>query len=81
MTATTGAQAMNKAIAISTMVLVLGAFAYTATCPCDRVPGAWLLGSTEPNPVSDWSFVNDRDAVPLCQLEITTWRPHSINLN
>jgi hypothetical protein len=42
------------------------------------MPGAYLFGTVEPEPVGDWSFAND---VPLCQMEIRTWRPHSINLN
>ena len=72
---------MKKIMAVFGLVLAAGIVAYTTACPCGRVPGAWLMGSTESQPVEDWSFVNDRAAIPLCQLQITTWRPHSINLN
>lgn len=63
------------------VLMIIGAIGYTATCPCGPVPGAWLFGERVEAPVSDWSFVNDRSLVPLCQLQVTTWRAHSINLN
>ena len=62
-------------------LLVIGAAGYLSFCPCGPVPGAWLFGDTHEGEVTDWSFINDREAVPLCQLQITSWRPHSINLN
>jgi len=62
-------------------LLVAGAIYYLSFCPCGPVPGAWLFGDPPDSAVDDWSFVNDREAVPLCQLQVTTWRPHSINLN
>ncbi|MEM1432494.1 MAG: hypothetical protein AAGG11_00390 [Pseudomonadota bacterium] len=62
-------------------LVIVGGGIYTSVCPCERVPGAWLLGEVAAEPVSDWSFINNRDEVPLCQLQVTTWRPHSINLN
>jgi len=63
------------------VLLVVGAVGYLSQCPCEQIPGAWLLGDEHEGEVTDWSFVNDRDAVRLCQLQVTTWRPHSINLN
>ena len=60
---------------------VIGVLVFVSQCPCGPMPGAWLVGEEADAPVSDWSFVNDREAVPLCQLQVTTWRPHSINLN
>ena len=72
---------MNKTVWIVLLVCIAGAVVYTTSCPCSRVPGAWLFGEWVTDPVDDWSFVNDADAVPLCQVEIQTWRPHSINLN
>ena len=62
-------------------VLVAGLVVFMTACPCGPVPGAWLLGEQASAPVEDWSFVNNRNSVPLCQVEITTWRAHSINLN
>ena len=51
-------------------------------CPCERTSGGYLLGSVISEPVSDWSFANDLEAVPLCQIEVSTGLlPHSINLN
>jgi len=62
------------------MAAVLGAglIGFTAVCPCGPVPGAYLFGAVDEQPQRDWKFAND---VPLCQMEITTWRPHSVNLN
>lgn len=61
------------------VVLVAGFMIYSSVCPCDRVPGGFLLGDRVEEPVSDWTFAND---VPLCQLQIYAGiRPHSINLN
>ena len=49
------------------------------TCPCDRMPGGYLLGDASDGPVADWSFAND---VTLCQVQISAGvLPHSINLN
>lgn len=62
-------------------LLVIGLIVFTNLCPCGPVPGAWLLGDEPQGAVTDWSFVNDRDIAPLCQVQINTWRPHSINLN
>lgn len=63
-------------------IVIAGALAaYLNMCPCSRLPGAWLLGDRAETAISDWSFSNDREAAPLCQIQIDTWRPHSINLN
>ena len=71
-----------KIAGISLLVLlIIGAIGYLSFCPCGPVPGAWLFGDTAAEDIEDWSFVNDRAAVPLCQLQVNTWRPHSINLN
>ena len=63
-------------------VLVVAAIAgygvFSSVCPCARVPGGYLFGKTVHEPVSDWSFAND---VPLCQLQVGSLLPHSINLN
>ena len=48
-------------------------------CPCDRIPGGYLLGAEADTPVTDWSFANN---VALCQIQINArLLPHSINLN
>ncbi|NKC00785.1 MAG: hypothetical protein GKR90_20130 [Pseudomonadales bacterium] len=67
-----------KIITISAVLLIAGLLIFTTTCPCTRVPGAYLFGEESNVAVTDWNFAND---VPLCQIEVTTWRPHSINLN
>ena len=59
-------------------IAVVAGLGYFFYCPCDRTPGGWLLGETVAEPVSDWSFVN---AVPLCQIQVGSWLPHSVNLN
>lgn len=49
------------------------------SCPCERVPGGYLLGEVVEEEVMDWSFANE---VPLCQVQIRAGiLPHSINLN
>ena len=71
-----------KILGVSLLVLLaVGAVVYVTACPCGPVPGAWLFGDRHEGQVTDWSFVNDRKTVPLCQVQIDTWRPHSINLN
>ncbi len=59
-------------------VVVTVAVTYFFYCPCQRFPGGWLLGSEVTEPVSDWSFANQ---VPLCQIQVGGWLPHSVNLN
>lgn len=72
---------MKSAVWIVAGLLVAGSAYYLMTCPCERTPGMWLLGEVVQEPVEDWSFANDRATAPLCQLEVHSWRPHSINLN
>ena len=61
------------------VVLAIGFYAWSATCPCDRTPGAVLFGAEHEEPVSDWTFANQ---VTLCQIQIRAGLlPHSINLN
>lgn len=68
----------NKILIGLGLLLVIGGVMFTTVCPCGPTPGAYLFGAEPEAPVTDWSFVNDE---PLCQVEVTTWRPHSINLN
>ncbi len=68
---------------IVTMVVcdlaLLGVAAYWFFgCPCDRVPGGYLLGDESTEQVSDWSFAN---RAGLCQLQVDAIIPHSITLN
>ncbi len=61
------------------IVLAVGFVGWSATCPCERTPGAWLFGAGQTEPVSDWTFANE---VTLCQIQIRAGlRPHAINLN
>ncbi len=60
-------------------VLVVAFVGWSARCPCDRTPGAYLFGASAEGPVSDWGFANN---VILCQIQIRAGlRPHAINLN
>ncbi len=53
--------------------------AYSLYCPCEQLPGVYLLGEEVEEPVTDWSFAN---AVPLCQVQVISGRlPHAVNLN
>ena len=76
--------AANGRLKIIVPMVVIGVLAVTfvgwsATCPCERTPGAYLFGSSAAGPVSDWNFAN---RVTLCQIQISaSMRPHSINLN
>ena len=62
------------------LLLIVGvAGTWFLYCPCERIPGGWLLGSEVAEPVDDWTFAN---AVPLCQIQVQTgFLPHAINLN
>jgi hypothetical protein len=51
---------------------------YFFYCPCERVPGGWLLGEQITTPIGNWQFANEPG---LCQIEVTDILPHSINLN
>lgn len=72
---------MKIAVTVVLVLLALSAVGYLSMCPCGPVPGAWLFGDVQEEPIEDWSFANDLEIAPLCQLQVTTWRPHSINLN
>ena len=60
-------------------VVVAALAGYSLYCPCERLPGVYLLGAEVTEPVTDWSFAND---VPLCQIQVRSgFLPHAINLN
>ncbi len=60
-------------------VLALAFLGWSATCPCERTPGAYLFGTSAEGPIADWTFANE---VTLCQIQIRAGiRPHAINLN
>ena len=64
--------------AVVLVFAITGLAVYVNSCPCERVPGLWLTGTEVAEPQEDWSFVND---VGLCELEVRSWRAHSITLN
>ena len=70
--------ARTAVLGILGAVALAVALTYFFYCPCSRVPGAWLLGNEMTEPVADWSFANE---VPLCQIQVQSWLPHSVNLN
>ncbi len=81
-------QQRYRGAALATILLSLGGLAVLAFltwffyCPCERTSGGYLLGTTPEAPVQDWSFANDKAAVPLCQIQVDAGLlPHSINLN
>ncbi|NIP15778.1 MAG: hypothetical protein GWM88_14070 [Pseudomonadales bacterium] len=60
-------------------VLAAAVATYAFYCPCEQVPGVYLLGDEVAEPVTDWAFVND---VRLCQVQVADgFLPHAINLN
>lgn len=60
-------------------VLAVAFLGWSATCPCERTPGAYLFGTSAEGPIADWIFANE---VTLCQIQIRAGiRPHAINLN
>ena len=67
-------------VLIALALVALAAGTYIATqCPCDRLPGVFLWGDEQAEPVEDWSFVNDTG---LCQLQVSGGvLPQSLNLN
>jgi hypothetical protein len=66
-------------LAVAIVIVAAGVLIWSAMCPCNRIPGFVLFGSTHDEPVTDWRFAND---VPLCQIQVwTKWGPHSVNLN
>ena len=67
---------------IVTGLVVAGFLTWFFYCPCERSPGGYLLGEEASTPVTDWSFANDMETVPLCQIQVDAGLlPHSINLN
>lgn len=71
-----------KAISALLFLAVIGATGtYWFVCPCETIPGGPLSGETANQPIEDWSFVNERDAVPLCQIEVDFPIPRSMNVN
>ena len=73
-----GAAITSILVGVVLLAVVLIA-AYSLYCPCERLPGVYLLGEEVENPVSDWGFAN---AVPLCQVQVMSGRlPHAVNLN
>ena len=69
---------MAKIVSIVIGLIAISASVWVAQCPCDRSPGAWVFGNVVDETVADWSFAND---AALCQLEVSGFIPHSINLN
>jgi hypothetical protein len=66
-------------LAVLVVVPVSGFLYWFFTCPCDTIPGGYLLGAETEAPIEDWSFAND---ISLCQVQINAGvLPHSINLN
>ena len=71
--------AILKFALIGLAVIAVGAFlTWFFTCPRGRIPGGYLFGKVTEEPVKDWSFANQ---VSLCQIQISTILPHSMNLN
>ena len=68
-------------IAVVLLVLVTLAGTYWFACPCDRIPGGPLNGEFVEQPVTDWSFVNNIETVPLCQIEVDFPITRSMNVN
>ena len=65
-------------VAVVAVFALAGLAVFTVSCPCERVPGLWLTGPEVDAPQDDWGFVNE---VGLCQVEVQSWRAHSITLN
>ena len=77
-----------RGAALTTLLLVvvgIGVAAFLTWffyCPCERTSGGYLMGDVAEEPVSDWTFANDMNEVPLCQIQVDAGLlPHSINLN
>lgn len=62
------------------LAFIGGTSAYFFVCPCSVVPGASLGGEKVEALVSNWSFVNDAEAVPLCQIEVDVSIAKSMNV-
>ena len=72
--------AVRRGGLVALVVVPVVAFSYWfLACPCDRLPGGYLMGTAAEAHVTDWTFAND---VTLCQVQIRAGvLPHSINLN
>ena len=72
--------AIRSVVLAGVAAVSIVAFGYWfLACPCDRVPGGYLVGAQAAERVTDWSFANE---VTLCQIQIDAGiLPHSINLN
>ena len=75
----------STTILLLSLLVGIGAIGFLAWffyCPCERTSGGYLLGTEISDSVADWSFANDMNTVPLCQIQVSTGLlPHSINLN
>lgn len=75
---------MSKWIKILSLLagvfLIGGSSAYFFICPCAVIPGGSLEGEVVNEPVSDWSFANNSEAVPLCQIEVDFAIARSMNV-
>ncbi len=67
--------------AIVASAVLAAVVAWWVTCPCSYIPGGPLSGEEVIVGVDDWSFVNDNEAVPLCQIEVAFLLPRSMNVN
>ncbi len=68
-------------ISLSVLLLtgvVVASVVWIVSCPCERIPGGYLMGKEAETPISDWSFANSE---PLCQIEVGSLVRHSVNLN
>lgn len=72
---------MKIVVGILVVVLLGLGGTYWFVCPCERIPGGPLSGELAREPVTDWSFVNDREAVPLCEVQVKAMVPHSVTVN
>lgn len=70
-----------KSIGVFVVLALVAASTYWFACPCDRIPGGALRGEVVEAPIEDWSFVNDAAVIPLCQIEVDSPIPRSMNVN
>jgi hypothetical protein len=74
--------ALTTLLVILAGLVVAGFLTWFFYCPCERTSGGYLLGEVADEPVTDWTFANDMDTVPLCQIQVDAGLlPHAINLN
>lgn len=62
-------------------LLLAASTTYWFACPCETIPGGPLSGELVRQPVDDWRFVNDIEAIPLCQIQVDFPIPRSMNVN